>query len=313
MTAGTSSDQERSRFITGVVISVTGALCFSTKAVFVKLGYRDGGADPLSLLALRMLFSLPLFAAAAAVAWWRKPQRLPLTYWMAVAATGVLGYHISSLLDFAGLRHISAGLERLVLFTYPTIVLLLSAGLFHQQILPRQWLAVAISYAGIALAFVGEYASIDRTGTGHLIEGVLLVFACAITYGSYIVASSRLIRNTGPALFNSVSMLAACFGVLLHQVLAGSASLVELPAAAWQYGFLMAVFSTVIPSYLIAESMRRIGGDNTAIIASIGPVSTIFMASWLLDEPVTAMQLLGTAAILAGIWLVARREQPQGK
>lgn len=291
-------------FITGILISVTGALLFSTKAVFVKLAYIDSSPQPLTLLAVRMLFSLPFFAVSSIAAEWRSAERIPMTTRLAIAATGILGYHISSLLDFTGLQHISAGLERLVLFTYPTLVLIMGAVFFHDRVTGRQWLAVVISYCGILLAFIGEYQTTEFTG--KLIQGSLLVFGCAFTYGSYILFSSKLIGKTGAARFNSQAMLAACAGVLLHFYLAGEESLALLPASTWWYGFLMAVFSTVIPSYLVAESIRRIGGENTAIIASIGPVSTLFMAWWLLGEPVTVMQLTGTAAILTGIWLVAQ-------
>ncbi len=292
-----------SRYLTGILISVAGALCFSTKAVFVKLAYMDSAPEPLTLLAVRMLFSLPFFAVSAAVGLWRNPAPRSGKQWVAIAATGLLGYHISSLLDFAGLQYISAGLERLILFTYPTLVLLLSALLFRERVTARQWMAVGLSYAGIVLAFRGEYG--EGPAGEHLVRGAVLVFLCAITYGSYLMASARIIRTTSPSVFNSFAMLAACTGVLLQHGIAGTGSLSELPVTTWWYGFLMAVISTVIPSYLVSESIRRIGGGNTAIIASLGPVSTIFMAWWLLDERVTLLQLAGTVAILCGVWLVA--------
>ncbi|MFM7193194.1 MAG: DMT family transporter [Bacteroidota bacterium] len=297
-------------FFIGIVISVAGALLFSTKAVLVKLAYLDSSPQPITLLAVRMLFSLPFFAISSMVAEWRSTEKVPMTTRLAIAATGILGYHISSLLDFAGLQYISAGLERLVLFTYPTLVLIMGAVFFHDRITGRQWLAVVISYLGILLAFTGEYHA--SVLTGKLILVSLLVFGCAFTYGSYILFSSKLIGKTGAARFNSQAMLAACAGVLLHFFIAGEESLSVLPASTWWYGFLMAVFSTVIPSYLIAESIKRIGGENTAIIASIGPVSTIVMAGWVLEETVSVLQLAGTTAILAGVWMVAKEGKKGG-
>ncbi|MFM9074669.1 MAG: EamA family transporter, partial [Bacteroidota bacterium] len=121
-------------FFIGIVISVAGALLFSTKAVFVKLAYLDSSPQPITLLAVRMLFSLPFFAISSMVAEWRSTEKVPMTTRLAIAATGILGYHISSLLDFAGLQHINAGLERLVLFTYPTLVLIMGAVFFHDRI-----------------------------------------------------------------------------------------------------------------------------------------------------------------------------------
>jgi len=291
-----------------MLISAFGALCFSTKAVLVKLAYRDYPTNALELLALRMLFSLPFFAVAAIRISLRQELPKSKVQWLAIVGTGLLGYHISSLLDFAGLQHISAGLERLVLFSYPTMVLLMSAFFLHEKVSGRQWLAVVVSYIGISLAFLGEYQSVEIQT--DLLLGVALVFGCAITYGSYILIGSRIISKTGSSVFNSFSMLAACFGVLIHAGGVGSLPSADLPAGLWGYGLLMAVLSTVIPSYLISESLRRIGASNTAIIASIGPVSTIFMAWWLLDEQVTLLQLAGTAAILIGVWLIAPRRNP---
>lgn len=301
--------QERPYFLTGVAISVVGALCFSTKAILVKLAYRDFDTDALSLLGLRMLFSLPFFLFFSLKSYHRHPMPKTAGQWAAICATGLLGYHLSSLLDFAGLRYISAGLERLILFIYPTLVLLMSSVFFGERITGRQWAAVAISYAGIVLAFFGENRSGPEWST--LTTGALLVFGCALTYGSYILIGSRIIPQTGPSVFNSFSMLAACIGVLLHVGLSDDFSPWSMPAGLLGYGLLMAVISTVIPSFLVAESIRRIGGENTAIVASVGPVSTIFMAWWWLGEKVTWLQSAGTLAILAGVWIIASTRSPR--
>jgi drug/metabolite transporter (DMT)-like permease len=135
---------------------------------------------------------------------------------------------------------------------------------------------------------------------------MLLIAGCAISYAGYITGSSRIIPVVGASLFNSLAMLAASAGVLIHFFFAGAQNLSELSAHAWTFGLLMAVFATVIPSYLIAESIRRIGGENTAIIASVGPVTTILMAWWWLGESVTLWQLAGTLCTLTGVWLVSK-------
>lgn len=297
---------ERRALIIGLLISAAGAVCFSTKAILVKLAYRDTQVDAISLLALRMLFALPFFAFSALQIFFRRDQK-PLSVrqvaWMAI--TGCLGYYISSLLDFAGLQYVSAALERLVLFIYPTLVLLMGAAWFRQKISKVQWIAVGLTYFGIILAFLGEW----EAGNPETTLGVALVFGCAVTYGSYIVISSRLIAVAGSMRFNSYSMVAASFGVLLHHMLSGAPSLVGLTPTVYGYGFLMAVISTVIPSYLVAESIRRIGPGNTAIVASVGPVATLAMAWLLLDERISVWQLAGTCCILGGIQLIARFER----
>src|SRR4051812_23915548 len=139
----------RSYFIGGIFICLLGAVCFSTKAIFVKLAYRDTSIDAITLLALRMVFSLPFFIISAIVSSSKKDNvKFTGKQWVYVALVGCLGYYISSLLDFLGLQYVSAGIERLILFIYPTLVLIMSSIIFKDRISGRQWLAVVITYAG---------------------------------------------------------------------------------------------------------------------------------------------------------------------
>lgn len=297
-----------SNFITGILIGVLGAICFSTKAIFVKLAYREAAVDAITLLALRMLFSLPFFAISAAYSS-GKSGNIKFTgeQWTYIAGIGVLGYYISSLLDFVGLQYISAGIERLVLFIYPTIVLLISSAVFKIRIKPIQWLAVMVTYAGLLIAFWGEIAFQQTDST--FIKGSLLILMCAITYAIYIVGSGRLIPLVGAAKFNSYAMSFAAISVLVHFFTSSSASLITQPFMIYVYSFMMAIVSTVIPSYLVAESIKRIGSDNTAIVASIGPVSTIVQAYFFLQEPIHALQIAGTLLIIAGVLMIGNKKK----
>lgn len=290
------------QFISGIIICVLGAVCFSTKAIVVKIAYRETNVDAITLLSLRMLFSLPFFVGSALLSSSRKGNvRFTASDWMGVAVVGCLGYYVSSLLDFIGLQYISAGIERLVLFIYPTLVLFMSAVIFRERITRIQWIAVGITYAGLLFAFISEAST---TQTEHFVRGSLLIFACAITYAAYIVGSGRLIPSIGPAKFNSYAMSFAAAAVLIHDGFSGTQSLWNLSTDVYAYSVVMAILSTVIPSFLVAEGIKRIGADNTAIVSSIGPVSTIIQASILLGEPVSALQIMGTAFVLAGILLI---------
>src|SRR5690606_21205472 len=111
-------------------------------------------------------------------------------------------------------QYISAGIERLILFIYPTLVLLMSSVVFREKIKRTQWVAVAITYTGLLLAFFGE-ADIYEASTNDLYLGGFLIFACAITYAMYIVGSGRLIPSVGAAKFNSYAMSFACIAVLI--------------------------------------------------------------------------------------------------
>lgn len=290
----------------GILICLLGAICFSAKAILVKLAYRDTGIDALPLLALRMIFSLPFFLASAYVASSQAGNvRFTVRQWLTIALLGCLGYYVSSLLDFIGLKYVSAGIERLILFIYPTIVLLLSAIVFKIRITVHQWIAVAITYAGLFLAFFGEL-TLETDYDGDFFYGSFMIFACALTYAAYLVGSGRIIPTVGPAKFNSYAMSFACIAVLLHYMITSDQSLLHLDFKVYYYSASMALFSTVIPSYLISEGIKRIGSGNASIVGSVGPVSTIIQANIFLNEPIFALQIAGTVFILFGVLLIGK-------
>jgi drug/metabolite transporter (DMT)-like permease len=293
-------------FISGIVIALLGAVCFSTKAIFVKLAYRETTVDAVTLLALRMIFSLPFFVVSA-IASSRKSDNVKFTgkQWFYVALVGCLGYYVSSFLDFLGLQYISAGMERLVLFIYPTLVLLMSSLVFKSKVTRMQWMAVAITYVGLMIAFFSE-VTFGKTQENQFYLGAGLIFACAVTYAMYIVGSGQLIPVVGAAKFNSYAMTFACITVLLHFLITSDASLFNLEPKVYLYSILMALIGTVIPSYLVTEGIKRIGSDNAAIVGSIGPVSTILQAYFFLYEPISALQLAGTLLVLVGVLLIGR-------
>lgn len=298
--------KNKSHFISGFLTAFFGAILFSTKAILVKLAYRDMGVDPVTLLALRMIFSLPIFLISAWLVSGRVENRkFTNRQWISVAIIGCLGYYVSSFLDFWGLQYVTAGIERLILFVYPTLVLIISTVYFKQKIQPTQMLAIGITYIGLVIAFVGEVDS-RLVQTNDFYFGSLLVFCCAITYATYIVGSGRLIPVVGPAKFNSYAMVFASIAVLLHFFITSNVSLLNLSTGTYVYGFLMAIFATVLPSYLVAEGIKRIGSGNTAIVGSVGPVSTLALAYFLLGESFSIEQIIGTIMILLGVYIIGR-------
>ncbi len=296
-------------FISGIFICLLGAVCFSTKAIFVKLAYRDTDVDAITLLTLRMIFSLPFFILTAFAAS-NKTTNVKFTpsQWIYIAGIGLLGYYVSSLLDFLGLQYVSAGIERLVLFVYPTMVLLILALVFRHKVEPKQWVAVFITYVGLSMAFFGE-ANLKEAQNENFYLGVALIFICAITYAMYTVGSGKMIPIVGAAKFNSYAMSFACVGVVIHFLFSSHQSLFDQSAQVYIYTVLMAGLSTVIPSYLVSEGIKRIGSDNAAIVGSVGPVSTIVQAYFFLAEPIIAIQIVGTVLILFGVVIIGRRAE----
>ena len=250
-----------------------------------------------------MAFALPFYIAAAIFTSKQADnKRVNRKQLLLIFAIGIAGYYLSSLFDFLGLQYVSAGLERLILFLYPTFAVLLNAVVFKTGILKMQKIALLLTYAGIGIAYYGELR-ID-SGQPYLVHGSILIFMCAVTYACYLVGSGRLIPRIGATKFTAYSMLAATAGVFTHFMVTRGYETTQFTRSLLLYGLLLAVVATVVPSFMLAYGMKKIGANNTAIITSVGPVSTILQAHYLLNEPIFTEQLLGTALVIAGVLLI---------
>jgi drug/metabolite transporter (DMT)-like permease len=287
----------------GILITLIGSIFFSTKAVIVKLAFNKTQVDAVSLLAVRMLFSLPFYIIAAWIAGSKKDNvRLTRKQWLYLTGLGLFGYYLSSLFDFMGLKYISAGLERLILFLYPTFSVLLNAAVFKEKISKTQGIALFLTYTGIVLAYIGEL-TIDSDKPGFFL-GSFLIFICAITFAIYITGSGRMIPIVGVTKFTAYAMLVSTTGIFLHFLIAGRYEILNQSSQFIWYGLLLGIIATVIPSFMISAGMKKIGSNNVAIISSIGPVSTIIQAHFILHEPVYTAQIAGTILVVTGVVLI---------
>ena len=289
--------------VAGAVL-VLGAIMFSCKAIMVKLSL-PYGIDPVSLLALRMIFAVPAYIGILAFclcseqAKQQRKTAMLLRELPSVIFFGVLGYYLASYFDFVGLSYIDASLERVILYAYPTLVLLISAIWLKQRVSLHQAIAILFCYAGIFVAL-----RLGKTNVQHenLWLGAGLVFLSALTYAAYLVGSGQLIPRLGVWTFTSCAMIVSAVCVITHFLLsAPEAGLWSHPLPVYGYAFAMAVFSTVIPSFLVSIGIKRIGASNAAIFGGIGPISTIVLANLLLDESLTVAQLWGTALVILGV------------
>ncbi|MBV6646625.1 MAG: DMT family transporter [Cyclobacteriaceae bacterium] len=292
--------------VVGIAFAVLGILLFSTKAVFVKLAYQYG-VDSISLLLIRMTMALPFYLAIIAI---QHRQQEPLTRndYLFLILFGFMGYYLASYFDFLGLQYIKASVERLILFVYPTLVLVLSFLFLKKKISQRQLMAFALTYIGILIVFVPE---VQDGGGENVLLGGALIFLSALTYAGYIVGSGWLIPRFGATRFTSLAMLVSCTMVILHFTLQkqGFEEVVALPNPVYLYGFLMATVSTVIPSYLVSFAIKRLGARDFAIFGSLGPISTSVLAYFFLQEQLTALQVVGALVVIAGIYISEQRRK----
>ncbi|HEV8080079.1 MAG TPA: DMT family transporter [Chitinophagaceae bacterium] len=289
----------------GFVITFIGALFFSTKAILVKLAFANTYTDAVTLLALRMLFALPFYIAIGLFASNKKSNvYFTRRQWIYILLLGLTGYYVSSLCDFIGLQYVSAGLERLILFIYPTLAVLLNAIIFRQKVNGYQKLAMVLTYLGIGITFWGEM-KIDSSNPQFFL-GSFFCFLCAITFAIYLVGSGKMIGETGATKFTSYAMIAAASGIFIHYFATGK-TVHHMDSNLLLYGFLLGIFATVIPTFCMSNGIKKIGSSNAAIISSIGPVSTILQAHFILGERITGAQIIGTVLVIIGVLLIGWR------
>ncbi len=278
---------------------------FSTKAIIVKKAFIDVKVDALTLLTIRMLFSLPFYLISFLfISRQESKPKISVRQWMAIIGLGFFGYYLSSLFDFIGLQYISAGLERLILFLYPTFAVLINAFIFRQPIYKNQRIALLLTYTGIGIAYFGELKF--DTGNPDFFYGSFLIFLCAITYAIYIVGTGKMVPKIGAGRFTVYALLTSTAGVFIHYAIRGHYDALEQSMNLWVYGVLLAVVATVIPTFMLSAALKKIGSNNVAIISSIGPVSTIVQAHLILGERIFREQVIGTLLVLAGVLLISK-------
>lgn len=292
-----------SRYHSGLLLAAAGTICFSAKAVFVKLMYRYGG-DAISVLGLRMAFALPLFLA---LAWWVDRQDRPKLSnkdWGQIVFLGAMGYYLSSFLDFLGLQYITAGLERVILYLNPTLVLLISLIWLKKPVHRLQWAALILAYAGVFVVFWHDL----KVEGGNLPLGSALVFASAATYAVYLVLVGEIVQRVGTLRLTAYATLVACVLCIAQALVVNPSGMFVQRAEVYGLSLINASLCTFFPVLFVMMAIQRVGSSVTAQTGMLGPVSTIALAAWLLAEPITTTQVVGTALVLAGVSLLSFRK-----
>ncbi|WP_324733401.1 DMT family transporter [Pseudomonas paeninsulae] len=288
----------------GIVFAILAAFGFSFKAIFVKLAYALAPVDAITLLTLRMTIALPIVLWVS-LSFFRSAPPLTRKDWGLLLVLGLLGYYGASILDFVGLQYISAALERLILFIYPTLTVLIGVLFMGKRLERRQIGALLLSYAGIGLAFAHDL-QVARDIDAVLI-GAAFVFGSALSYALYSAGAEIAIRRIGSIRFAALGIIVSTLATQIHFLISQPFSALILPAPVYLYAAAMALFSTVLPVFWQSAAVQRIGAARTVLIGTLGPMLTIFFGWLLLAEPVSLAQLAGAGLVLAGVLLVARR------
>ncbi len=294
----------------GMAYAVIGTVLFSLKSIFIKLLYLEGlNAD--DVLVLRMAIALPLYMVIFMYCLREANvrSRLSLKPVMLTLLAGVMGYYLASLLDLLGLELISAQLERLALFSYPCFVALIATVVFKAPFTLRLLVGFVVSYSGLALVMFQEGMLLGN----HVSLGVSLVLGSAFVFAIYLTMSQFLIQHFGSVLFTSLAMIVSSTMVFLHGYVMIDVTTLQVSYQAGLWLLLLAILSTVVPSFLISEAIGRIGPSRASAIGLFGPVFTVFFAVHLLGEPFTLMTALGGVLVLIGVGSIQSKRNTTAK
>lgn len=302
-----NSNEEPSQWISGVILAIAGTFLFALKSIFIKLAYAEGASKE-TVLMLRMLIATPFYAGM--LIYLRKIQHdKPDVNWKKAAhfmSLGFLGYYLASFLDLAGLELITAQLERLTLFTYPTMIAVLAWMFLGEKITLKIIASLLFCYIGLYMMYAQERFTFNND---NATTGVILVLGAALSYSIYVILSKSSIQKYGSRKFTSIAMLGSTLFVSIHFLSTQQISDLWAGKLVWFHCFMLSFFCTVIPSFMVTEAIARIGATRTTILGSAGPVFTIVIAVFTLGEPFTYSHLVGIILVLCGVFLVSKKNK----
>lgn len=290
-------------YLIGVLLALTGTLLFSAKSIVIKKVYQYG-IDADSLMVIRMAMAVPFYLIIYLL---NKPRGniISVREFFTVGAIGVLGYYVASYLDLTGLQYITASFERMILYLFPSFVLIISVVFLHHKLTLSEVLAFVLSYLGILAIYAQDF----QTGGHDVTFGMILILGSALAFSVFVVLSGHYIAKVGSVQFTSVSMLGAGVAVFFHYLINTPVDLGGYDNQVYGLIFVLALFCTVLPSYLINMGVKRLGAPRVAILGTISPVFTVIMAYAFLNEVSTLLHMAGFSLVILGIAIITLAKQ----
>lgn len=285
-----------------VFMVTVATIAIAFKGIFARYAYLEG-ATVTELLLLRFVIAAPLFLL---IARFLAPGRIQPgeIHWRGCLSAGVF-FFIATLCDFTAIERIGASLSRIILFTFPIFVILLTALRDRKPPPAGQVLLFVVIYAGLWLVVM-------PSGPGDLTartwEGIAWALGSAVSYAAFLFTSQITMARMGSVRFTALSNLVVLGLMLLY------AALIDPPqawpsTAAIQWGAFIAVGCTVLPFFLLFEGIRRVGASQASLITLAGPVITVLAAWFLLDEVMDTVQWLGLAILVVAMGMLSGPER----
>jgi drug/metabolite transporter (DMT)-like permease len=289
----------------GLIFAIGSAALFAVRPIFVKLVYAQG-IDSTTLIAFRMLFSMPIYAIM--LLWLLrdpvKKSKLSLKAIVSSSIIGLFGYYAASFLDLIGLQYVTAQLGRMILYIYPTLVVILGAIFFRERVTWRMLVSLAITYIGVAVIFGHDLQQFDD----NVIVGALFIVGSALSFAIYLIFSKSLITELGSRVFTCIALISASMGIFIHYALTRSILTPQVNAVGLSWILVISIFCTVIPTFFTTAAVARIGANKTGIVAMVGPAFTSSFAVLILGEAFTIYHAAGIIMVVMGVWYLHREK-----
>ncbi len=269
----------------------------AAKGIFAKQLY-SLGIDFETVAATRAALAVPGFAVIAfLLGSFRRDVCLKPSHAAAAICAGLICYYLGSMANFYALTLIDASVERALLFTYPALVILLSAMLGLEPVRKTTLMILLTTFGGILLVI-----GIDSEDALNAnLNGALWVFFCASTIAIYFLINAKFSPEMGSGMFTLLAMGAAGVAFIVHYELRHGWLQLNMPTESWSWLAGLILIATVIPLSLIGEGLRRIGSQRAALASTVGPPAAALMAVIFLNEQITPFQLLGIVIVVSSI------------
>ncbi|WP_061012020.1 DMT family transporter [Photobacterium leiognathi] len=298
-----NSEKPYSNINQGIFFALIGTALFSIKPVFIKLAYQFGG-DAVSIMALRAFSSVPIYII---MMFWllRKTENRTnfKRYGFAASAVGILGYYLASYLDIAAMAYISAQLERLLIFLFPSFVVLISWIVLKQTPVKGTFRAIFLGYIGVALIVFHDMNNIGN----NILLGSGLAVASAFIFACYLIMSKKLISQMGSQLFTCIGMGSAGIVILIQSQWQGI-NVITLDPQLIGLGITLGIFCTVLPSFFVAAAMQKLTPSQLSLTSNVGPAITAVFAITILSEPFTWFHAVGMVFVVYSVVSMKKRE-----
>ncbi|WP_287528636.1 DMT family transporter [Veillonella sp.] len=282
----------------GILVVFLATVFLSTKSIWAKLIYLDS-LSPLNVLVCRAVLSLPFFLIPMIRFDWNSVNKSKVFKY---SFFGAILYLSSSIADFIGLLYISASLERAVLFTFPIYVFLLSSDL--SRITFSKVVLIVSTVLGLAIMF-------NPTVDNHLIDtliGISLVLLSAIFWALFIIYSKRAVSNISPTIFTSTYMCITTVLLLFDFIIDSKnfTTFLTLQTHTMIYLVFLAIFCSIIPSYLMSFGLKKINASLAAVISAMGPIVTLGLDVVILNHNLALNEIIGAIIVTACVTCLTR-------